>query len=195
MKVLLTGFEPFAGRTKNGSLTLARALAGKSLGGAEVTYECLPVLWEGFPEILGGMLRAHEPAIFLGLGEGQKDYACFEWIGKNQADPDLRDNAGNPPPAAQLEVGGPYLRKATLAFEKDWVAGLPVQIANSENAGAYLCNHLLFTGLGLTAIPFGFLHLPVQGDTPDADYCSTWFPLLYRLLSKNIRILENGGTL
>ena len=193
MKILITGFEPFAGRARNGSLTLARALGGKTIAGAEVVYECLPVVWDGFSELIQVTLRAHRPDLFLGMGEGSKTYACFEWIGKNHTNPEARDNDGKPPAADILEPGGPYLRKATLDFERDWVEGLPIQVANSENAGNYLCNHLLYSGLGLAKIPFGFLHLPIQGEADDADYCSTWFPLLFRLLSKNVRIIEEAS--
>ncbi len=188
MKILITGFEPFAGRTKNGSQTLARALHGKIIIGYQVESEFLPVAWEGFGVLLHDLIGVHKPDIVLGLGEGKETFSCLEQTGRNIANG--TDNEGVSRINEPLEDDGPAERAATIHWAPEWFSYMPGKIKPSQHAGQYLCNHFLFSALGSARVPLGFLHLPVQGEQNDADYCSDWIPVIYRLLSQNVRIVE-----
>lgn len=81
----------------------------------------------------------------------------------------------------------------TLASERDWFAGLPKRIAQSENAGKYLCNAFFYLALALSNARIGFLHLSAQEARSNADYTTQFIPILYRLISKNLNQIREEG--
>lgn len=184
-RVLVTGFEAFAGRGVNGSATLARSLEGARIAGYEVRAAVLPVVWDGLEGRLAGLLRTHRPALVLGLGEGRPGRVEIETVGRNRAAG--IDERGAPPPEALLEPQGPASRAARLAFDPAWFDGSDPPVIASADAGAYLCNHLLFTGLRVSGErPMGFVHLPPQGAETDERYLARLRPAILALLERNL---------
>lgn len=188
--VLLTGFKPFQGRAVNGSETLVGAISGKVISEHRIETEVFPVSWDSLLHRLENSIARVDPVLILGLGEGKKDYPCFENFAVNQAEgPDVD---GRVPGESLFEHFDLPVRKTSMACEKSWFTGLPTPVARSENAGAYLCNFLFYKAIALSNARVGFLHLPVQKDVSDPNYVSTFIPIIYRLISKNIsQILES----
>lgn len=182
--ILLTGFHSFQGRKVNGSQTLAEALQGKVICEHRIETEVFPVAWEGLPNQLAQAVLRVDPVLILGLGEGKKEYPCFENFAIKEAEG--IDEEGRDPPPGFHEAGDVPVRKTTMAYEKLWFAGLPTPVAQSENAGKFLCNALFYYALALSNARVGFLHLPIQNSRTNADYTSQLIPILYRLISKNL---------
>ncbi|MGQ0613246.1 MAG: pyroglutamyl-peptidase I family protein [Planctomycetaceae bacterium] len=162
--LLLTGFEPFGGLSRNPSGEIARALEGEGVQAA-----LLPVDYARVGTALAGLLdRSWEAVLLMGVAIGRPRLS-LERVALNYRDPGRPDNAGRTPERAEVVPGGPAAYFATLPLESLSAAlaaaGHPVEI--SLSAGAYLCNaafYLARHALDARGIPCGFLHLP---PTPD----------------------------
>jgi pyroglutamyl-peptidase len=161
--ILLTGFEPFGGLSRNPSADVAQALAG---GRAEAAI--LPVDYASVGPALDDLLaREWDAVVLMGVAVG-RGALSLERVAINFRDPGRPDNAGRTPGQPEIVPGGPAAYFSTLPLERlreqVAAAGVPVEI--SLSAGAYLCNasfYLARHALG-DAVPCGFLHLP---PTPD----------------------------
>lgn len=182
--IFLAGFQPFQGRTVNGSQTVAEALQGKVIREHRLETVVFPVEWDGLADRLAEAIARIDPVLILGLGEGIKEYPCFETFAVNEAIG--KDERGKDPPSNFCEPADLPVRKTTLAYERDWFIGLPTRMAQSENAGKFLCNAFFYQALALSNARVGFLHLPAQESRSNADYTSQFVPILYRLISKNL---------
>jgi len=189
--MLLTGFEPFQGRPVNGSRTLVEALAGKVIREHRVETEIFPVHWEGLEERLAHAIARADPILIIGMGEGSREYPCFETFARNEAEG--KDSRGHSPPEDLIDRHDLPVRRSSMEFDHTWFQGLPLRIVQSESAGTYLCNALFYKSLALSSAKVGFIHLPVQGTQSDADYISPLIPILYRLISKNINAILDGA--
>ena len=173
-RVIVTGFEPFEGRTRNRSWDLVRKLRG----GAGRDIFRLPVdfgqLTEAVPAILSRM-----PKAVLMIGESPTNQLRVEQVALNLADSDKPDNAG------RILQSEPIVRGGPLALMTSWDArrvagglhqeGIPATV--SFHAGTFACNAALYLalhptiGLGASAWAtedgewtgrpaVGFLHVP-----------------------------------
>jgi pyroglutamyl-peptidase len=167
-KALITGFEPYGGRSLNPSAKLAAALDGAVIGGLTVIGRTLPVALDGLAERIEAWLGEIRPAlvIALGLWPGEPTIR-LERFGVNLADFAIPDNAGARLDNAVLVRGGAAALPATLplpAIEQAILAaGIPARL--SETAGTFLCNATLYHLLAAVArrgaaVPCGFIHLP-----------------------------------
>lgn len=182
--ILVTAYGPFDGRGINGSATLARRLDGSVIAGHRVRIEVLPVRWGAPQATLPTAIAAAEPALLLGLGEGWPDKVTCELVGRNVAShPDVD---GKAPPAPTLEASGPAERRARLVFDAAWFAGGRIPVVASEDAGAYLCNALLYTALAQPTAKVGFVHVPPQGAVDDERYAAALLPIVRTIIEKNL---------
>ena len=167
-KILVTGFEPYAGRGSNPAFEVMKALNGRTFGSMTVVGEGLPVSLPGMRAKLHACLDTVRPAavVSLGLWPGEA-MIRLERIGINMADFEIPDNEGvllketvvSQDPAAAHWSTLPLAAIETALLD----AGIPVRM--SSTAGTYLCNACLFSLMeGLAArgatIPAGFIHLP-----------------------------------
>ncbi len=181
--VLITAYGPFEGRGVNGSETVARGLDGLEIAGAVVRVRVLPVRW-GEPEArVPAAIDELKPALVIGLGEGHPDRVAVERIARNHAQ--NPDEAGHAPPAT-LQILGPAQRAATLVFDPAWCAGAAIPVVASDDAGAYLCNNLLYVALASAVPRVGFIHLPPQGETPAEDYRAALAPIVRTIIEHNL---------
>jgi pyroglutamyl-peptidase len=167
--IIVTGFEPFAGRRRNRSLDTLRALPARP--GLE--RKELPVAFAPLREAIEAVL-ARRPSVLLLLGEAPGRSLRVEQVALNVADSELPDNLGVRPADAALVPGAP------LALRVPWDAGAVagrirdagVRARPSFHAGTYACNAALFHALhgarqALNAAPpgtiVGFLHVPRRG--------------------------------
>lgn len=182
MSILVTGFAPFAGRGINGSSTLASALDGLMIGPHQIHARYLAVRWGEPQDRLSSLLDELNPILAIGLGEGTKDHIELEQRAVNSAAG--MDEHEQEAPAA-LDPNGPQDRRSLLrlpAPDDSWAC----KVAVSENAGVYLCNNLLYHGLGLLPTCFGFVHLPIQGDEPSEVYAAKLVPPLRAIIATNL---------
>lgn len=165
---LVTGFEPYGGRTINPSAALARALDGARIGALTVVGRTLPVALAGLAERLERWLDELDPALVVALGLWPGEPMIrLERFGINLADFEIADNAGARAEDAAIIASGTTALAATLplrAIERALLdQGIPVRLSNT--AGTYLCNATLYTLLHSIerrgrCTPCGFIHLP-----------------------------------
>jgi len=168
MRVLLTGFEPYGGRSFNPAFETMRALDGRNIGGAAVVGRALPVSLNRLRQGLAQHLDEVRPqaVIALGLWPGEP-MIRLERIGINVADFEIADNEGARPGDGMVQPDGLAAKVATLplrAIETALLAeGIPARI--SSTAGTFLCNACLYTLLDLLDqgggrdVPAGFIHV------------------------------------
>jgi pyroglutamyl-peptidase len=169
MRVLLTGFEPYGGRSLNPAFETMRALDGRAIAGADVVGRALPVSLKQLGEVMALHLEEVRPhaVIALGLWPGEP-MIRLERIGINVADFEIADNEGARPGDSLVAADGSPAKVATLplrAIETALLAeAIPVRI--SSTAGTFLCNACLYTLLALLEaqgrrqVPAGFIHVP-----------------------------------
>ena len=173
--VLLTGFEPFAGASRNPSGEVALAWHGRETAGARVVGAVLPCVFGMARRELEQLMRRHRPAIVLCLGVAAgRDAITPERVAINIDDARIPDNAGRQPVDRPVVRGGPAAYWSTLPI-KAMVADLRsrgIPAAVSQTAGTFLCNHV-FYGLmhavrrraGMRA---GFVHIPAMKEAAAA---------------------------
>ena len=166
-RILLTGFDPFGGETRNPSWEAVRALHGKRIGGHRVVALQLPTEFAGSLRMLKAAMRELTPAILLGVGQaGGRSQLSIERVAINLQDARIPDNAGAQPVDEPVIAGAPAAYFSTLPIKAMLAAlhaqGLPAEISNS--AGTYVCNHIAYAMLHLAAkrrgVRAGFIHIP-----------------------------------
>jgi len=183
--VLITAYGPFEGREVNGSETIARQLDQQLIHGYRVCILVMPVLWGQPARDLPPMLARLRPHLVLGLGEGGPDTVVVECIGRNRAGTQA-DAQHRFAPGPVLDTAGPTERTATLRYDAGWFPLSPAPVVRSTDAGDYLCNACLYTALGSTAARCGFVHVPPQGQRPDAQYAPGLVAIIRTLISHNL---------
>jgi pyroglutamyl-peptidase len=170
-RLLLTGFEPFAGATVNPSAEVVRLLAERGFSaGPRVRLHTaiLPVVAEKIPAVLTGLLNEYQPDWVVSLGEARGRTAInLERIGVNLLDFGTPDNQGVLLQDTPIVPHGPAAYWSNLPLRAMQTAmqaqGVPAVL--SLSAGAYICNQVLYTSLHWAAehrpaCQVGFFHLP-----------------------------------
>lgn len=144
-RILLTGFTPFDGRSKNSSWIAALALQ-KSSPNEDIQALRIPVIW-GEPErLLTPICENEAPAIIVSMGEGREGWFDIETLARNLRKP-RRDNHGNVPASAESQLNGPSQRSASIRTETILSTlsryGFPIRL--STDAGGFLCEETMFT--------------------------------------------------
>ena len=160
MKILLTGFEPWAEWSSNPSGTVVESLHGTSIGGCEVVSAVLPVVHGTDIDRVAPLIAEHEPVAVVCLGlHGSASALHVERVGINLK---VIDGVDYP-----IVEGGPDAYFSTLPtramVQRIEDAGVPAQLTYS--AGTFLCNHIMYSVLHLIAesrddMPAGFIHVP-----------------------------------
>ena len=169
-KVLVTGFEPFAGSSLNPSQLIVEALAGEP----NLETLVLPVEYHAAAEVLAGFaarLSEFDAILCLGQAEGRTALS-FERVAVNLDDAKLADNSGEVRLDRAIDNDGPAAIFATLPV-KEMVAavraiGLPAEV--SMTAGTFVCNHVFYRLQQLTAgsiVASGFIHVPPVHEQAD----------------------------
>jgi pyrrolidone-carboxylate peptidase len=166
-RILVSAFEPFAGRQENRSLiVLEELILALKDTPIEIIPCTLPVVYdEAAAKLQDCLTSAGHVDFVLGLGEGGCSMT-FETAAQNLDDtPGLADNSG------QIRRGTPILPGApeSLGFYfpvERLYCGLPdffrVQTKVSRTPGAFVCNNTAYR-LSSTLkeqVPFTFVHVP-----------------------------------
>ena len=165
-RILLTGFEPFAGDLINPSLEVARALDGERIDDARIVSARLPCVFRAARLAMDDLLKRHRPALVLAMGlAGGRSAIGLERVAINVDDARIADNAKQQPVDRPVIQGAPAAYFSTLPI-KAMVAAIraaryPAEVSNS--AGTFVCNHLFFGlqhSLRKRKTRSGFMHLP-----------------------------------
>ena len=170
VRVLVTGFEPFAGASSNPSQAVVDRLKTAVLPGIELHCAVLPVEFGRSAELLLGLVDDVQPHIAIALGQAEgRTKITPERVAVNLDDARIADNAGNQRVDAEIVRGGPSAYFSTLPV-KDIVNALDadgVPAAISTTAGTFVCNHVFYAmqhhcvGLDMAT---GFIHMPLMED-------------------------------
>lgn len=168
--ILLTGFGSFPGVPVNATETLiprVEQAAREMFPAHQFVSEVLPVHWQEAPARLKTLIASGNIAIALHLGVAE-DAEGFqlELVGRNRQTP-REDASGNLPESLRVIDTGPDILATTLPVERiaARLLGCGYPCKTSENAGAYLCNTLLYHSLTAaweSPAPHlaGFIHIP-----------------------------------
>lgn len=176
--VLLTGFEPFGGETRNPSWDAVAAVAAGAVplpdgavplpDGVDVRAELLPCVYGAASRAMREAIATHSPDVVIGVGQaGGRFEVTPERIAVNLDDAPAPDNAGNSPvdqpvvPGAPLAYPSGLPVKAIVAALR--TAGIPASV--SYSAGTYVCNHVFYATMhcvatGHPGVRAGFVHVP-----------------------------------
>ncbi len=168
MKILLTGFEPFAGSQVNPSELVVRRIAAAPPMEIDLKTLVLPVVYYRAADLLREALDLEHPDLWLGLGQGNVAGLSVETVGLNLNHARIPDNEGNTPhdelaipdsPAAYFTTI-PARELVTYLLAK----GVPARV--SFSAGTFICNHVLYAALQHTvssglSTSCGFIHVPL----------------------------------
>jgi pyroglutamyl-peptidase len=166
MKLLVTGFGPFPGVRHNPSGQIALAI-GRSARlkrqGVHVSAHELIVTYAALPGLAA--LIAHEkPDAILMFGiAARTKQPRLEKRGENRTRPLSVDASGTRPQSRKLDEHAPLIRNVRVPLEplRLAIARQGFKPTLSNNAGAYLCNAVLFTALGKKPdAPCIFVHVP-----------------------------------
>lgn len=162
---LVTGFEPYGGRSGNPSAVVANTLDGTTIAGLAIAGRVLPVALDGLGRRVDLLLAEHDPALVIATGLAPGEAVIrLERIGVNLADFAIPDNRGRRVVDRPLARAGPDALFATLPLRAILRAlgtrGIPARM--SESAGLYLCNAMLYRLLLAIRrrVPCGLIHLP-----------------------------------
>ncbi len=178
MRVLLTGFGPFPGVEKNASAELVKKLAEAAADrfeGHSFSAAVLPTEWEKGPVQLCALVDDVEPQLIILFGVSEKSSGMtLEMVARNLCGP-KEDACGAVSAGGSILPGGPETIPASLPFDDiaKRLDELRVPYELSQDAGAYLCNALLYTcavnycGEDEDGTRVGFVHVP--SNLADAD--------------------------
>lgn len=166
-RVLVTGFEPFGGRSENVSQAVLQALPDQ-LSWAALEKCILPVSFASITDEVPRLIEATRPVCCIGLGEAaERDRLSLERVALNFVDATIPDNDGARPIETSVREGGPgayFSRLPLRTMLRAAEAFVPSEV--SLSAGAFVCNALLYTLCELEhAMPpmqVGFIHIPTQ---------------------------------
>lgn len=172
MRVLLTGFEPFGGKTVNSSQETVKAVTCDEFGDIEVVTDILPVSFNRVEKTLCGLIDEKDPDVVIMLGQSDlSDCIKIERVALNLMDSVNGDNDGYTPDEETICLDAPpaYFTQLPVKKLRDCLIQSGIPAKTSSSAGLYVCNrtyfaalhHIASTGRNTKAV---FIHLPKISD-------------------------------
>jgi pyroglutamyl-peptidase len=151
VKILLTGFEPWAKNAVNPSGEIARELGG----------HVLPVDFDRASAALNKLIREQRPdaVVMLGLAANRRKIS-LEAVALNV---EHHDEPGEKKRwLRMIRKSGPLAIRSRLPLGKiyDALEKAGVAVSISHHAGTFVCNRVFYEGLTATDVPCGFVHVP-----------------------------------
>lgn len=163
MRLLVTGFGPFPGMPRNPSAMVLSALARHRAAFARkhivLSTQILPVLYD----LAAAFAPSPAPDAIVHIGvAGRRRELSIETVAHNRRSARHPDASGRVPSilksgaAARLRIRAEWgARGLATALQR---AGVPA--SPSRDAGAYVCNALLYRSLDSRLAPALFIHIP-----------------------------------
>ena len=204
-RVLLTGFEPFAGASLNPSEEIVKAIASSGVTDAAGTKlvdlhtAILPVVFTESSELLKHLIKQHQPDIVISLGqaEGRREIS-LERVAINLDDARLADNAGRTITDQPVVAGAAQAEFTTLPVKRMVTsiraAGLAAGL--STTAGTFVCNHIFYSmqhALAGQHKHSGFIHVPLMPEQAPEFEGQPTMPLEQQVEAIKIAILVAAG--
>jgi pyroglutamyl-peptidase len=168
--VLMTGFGPFPGVGRNATLELVPELALRAerlFAGVEMCTAILPTEWTAAPRRIAALIAEGDPDLVLHFGVSQRARGFEIEMRARNAAAASPDAAGALPEAPAIHPEGrAFLPTSLPVHHLAWRLrriGVPAYV--SRDAGAYLCNWLLYHSLARAPRPgrrIGFIHVPTS---------------------------------
>lgn len=160
MKILLSGFKPFAHDSLNSSEELVNELIKKN---DQLDSVILPVeFYQSFLVLKENILK-YKPDLLLMFGQATgRSKIGLEKLAVNWQQASIADEAGYRPQSTLVSPAGPMLLNSQIALEQmiDQLSESPIEI--SYSAGAFVCNDLYYRVLSeFSELPSVFIHLPL----------------------------------
>lgn len=167
MKVLITGFNPFGGESKNPAYEAVKMLPD-TFEGIELVKVEIPTEFYKSIEVLRTSIEKEKPEVVICVGQaGGRFTVSVERVAINVDDARIPDNGGNRPVDQAIVKEGPAAYFSTLPIKAIASAiregGVPASVSNS--AGTYVCNHIMYGLMHMISTEFpeikgGFIHVP-----------------------------------
>jgi len=162
-RVLVTGFDPFAGSDVNPSQQLVEALDG------ELATAVLPVSYARAADALHNAVVAAEPDLVVCFGQADGNTGiAVERFAHNLDEATTTDNDAAAGSGAPIDPAGPAAYRSTLPVDEvvDALRAEGIPAAPSRDAGGFLCNHVFYVLMGILererpAARGGFVHVPL----------------------------------
>lgn len=181
--ILLTGFDPFNGETKNPSHEIVQRMDSAVIDNVyRVVGRGLPTTFSTAGETLLAAIREISPSIVLCLGEaGGRTHMTPERVAINVIDARIPDNAGQQLTDVPIAADGPAAYFSRLPIKsmvrRMRAAGVPASVSNS--AGTYVCNYIFYRlmhdihteELGIDG---GFMHVPYMSEQVLEKNVASW---------------------
>ena len=166
MRILVTGFMPFDGQTVNPSWQAVQRMA--DIPGVEMIRRELPVEYFTARNLLNEMIEEFRPDCVLCTGQaGGRAKVSIERVAINLCEASIPDEAGVLLKDTPIVSGGENAYFSTYPHRKmlEKLQAAEIPAAYSFSAGAYICNHVMYTALETAqqkypAMQAGFIHLP-----------------------------------
>lgn len=199
MKLLLTGFEAWAGKI-NPSGMIAKRLNGARIGELDVVGVELPEDFYRLPRLTGELIRKERPDIIISMGWDYTKQVKVEKVALNImnsffGDDVIPDNSGNKPKGEKIFKNGDFAIESSLPAEGIVLAlkrsNIPATI--SYHAGTHCCNTTMYSflynlkKLKVKALS-GFVHLPPLPEMVSSSYLSLSMPFDKQLEAARIVI-------
>ena len=166
MKILITGFDPFAGESINPSYEIVKRLG--DIDGVELFKLEIPTVFEKAASIISNKIDEIKPDAVISIGQaGGRTSISPEVIGVNLRHASIEENEKNKPDFEKIIEDGEDGLFSTIEV-RDIVddikaAGIPADL--SYSAGTFVCNDVLYSTLSYVErnnldIKVGFIHVP-----------------------------------
>ncbi len=175
MKIILTGFSPFADIKVNPSQVIVDDVMNNgrlALPNCKIICSILPTEYTSAETQLIELINSVGPNIIICLGvDPTSTELRLERVALNIDDAPITDNAGEIRCGHVIIPGGPPAYFSTFPLRKIWKdlrgTGVPVRISN--HAGTYVCNHVYYKSLHYIKtnkldIACCFIHIPLLAD-------------------------------
>lgn len=169
MYLMITAFEPFAGRSQNSSFLVAQRLQAY-LQSMEwrVDIVLLPVVYDIAAQELKLFFQriTQRPTVVISIGEGGEKIRFEKYAYNFDDTPDQSDNAGQVRVQKKIVEGEVDRVELQLPVEKMYAKmseDAQKRVEISSNIGNFVCNNTAFLMQPFFAklqIPYGFIHVP-----------------------------------
>lgn len=163
--MLITGFDPFGGKTVNPSWEAVKLLPD-IVGDFMLCKLQIPTIFGEAAKTVLEKSASLAPDVILCVGQaGGRAAVTPERIAVNIRDARILDNAGNQPRGEFVVADGPAAYFATVPVEKmaESICTQQIHATVSNSAGAFVCNDTLYSLLhhyAGTDVQVGFIHIP-----------------------------------
>lgn len=172
MKIILTGFEAFAGKAVNPSQMIVEKISCPA--NTELVKYILPVEFRATTKLLTELIAKEQPDVLLSLGQaGNVPNLAVERVAINMNNCRSLDGRSELPDSAnEILIDSPIIEGAPNAYFSTlpvWelvkaVSEVGVECRASYSAGTYVCNHVMYVGCHLAeqnpGMISGFVHVP-----------------------------------